>query len=75
LCFEAFYYHLKYPLLAFECIAQALKFGGQLYFEGKGLIDYAEDLDSLPVEVSTGQQLGALNASVGMTNATAQRKD
>ncbi len=45
------YYHLKYPILAFERIAAALKMGGALHFEGEGLLNYAEDLDGKPVKI------------------------
>ena len=42
--FRGVYYHLKYPLLAFERISAAMKLGGTLHFEGEGFINYAEDL-------------------------------
>jgi hypothetical protein len=42
------YYHLKYPLLAFERISMAMKVGATLHFEGAGLLNYAEDLDGHP---------------------------
>lgn len=49
--FRGVYYHLKYPLLAFECISAALKLGGSIHFEGEALLHYAEDLDGRPVKV------------------------
>ncbi len=42
--FRGVYYHLKHPILAFECIAAAMKMGGTLHFEGEGLVQYIEDL-------------------------------
>lgn len=44
-CFRGVYYHLKYPMLAFEKISSILKIGGLLYFEGECLLHYAEDLN------------------------------
>jgi len=44
------YYHLKYPLLGFECAAAALKLGGTLYFEGEGFSHYAETIDGRAVD-------------------------
>jgi tRNA (mo5U34)-methyltransferase len=38
------YYHLKYPLLAFERVAAALKMGGVMCFEGEAMLRYAENL-------------------------------
>jgi tRNA (mo5U34)-methyltransferase len=49
--FKGVYYHLKYPLLAFEQIAQAMKIGGHLYFEGEGLLNYAENFKGEPVSM------------------------
>lgn len=43
--FRGVYYHLKHPILAFERIAAALKLGGTVYFEGEGMLHYAENLD------------------------------
>jgi tRNA (mo5U34)-methyltransferase len=53
------YYHLKYPLLGFECAAAALKLGGILCFEGEGLISYAEDLDGNPCDIQ--RELSKIN--------------
>jgi len=41
--FKGVFYHLKYPLLAFEQISRSMKIGGHLYFEGEGLLNYAEN--------------------------------
>jgi SAM-dependent methyltransferase len=49
--FRGVYYHLKYPILAFERIAQALRLGGRLYFEGEAALDYIEDLEGRRVGV------------------------
>lgn len=43
--FPGVYYHLKYPILAFEQIAASLKPEGLLHFTGECLISYAERLD------------------------------
>lgn len=51
--FRGVYYHLKYPLLAFECIAASMKLGGTLHFEGEGLLRYIEDLSGKPVDLDT----------------------
>ncbi len=48
--FRGVFYHLKYPLLAFECLAAALNMGGRLYFEGETFLHYAETADGTPVE-------------------------
>jgi tRNA (mo5U34)-methyltransferase len=48
--FRGVYYHLKYPLLAFERISAAMRVGGMLHFEGAALLNYAEDLEGKPVE-------------------------
>lgn len=42
------WYHLKYPLLAFERISLAMKVGATLHFEGEALLHYAESLDGAP---------------------------
>ena len=47
--FLGVFYHLKYPLLAFECLAAALKMGGRLYFEGETFLHYAETASGSPV--------------------------
>jgi tRNA (mo5U34)-methyltransferase len=49
--FKGVYYHLKYPILAFEQIAKALKVGGRVHFEGEGALNYVEDLDGRRVEL------------------------
>lgn len=49
--FKGVYYHLKYPIMAFEQIANALKTGGRVYFEGEGALNYVEDLNGQQVEV------------------------
>jgi tRNA (mo5U34)-methyltransferase len=49
--FRGVFYHLKYPVLAFERLAASLKLGGILYFEGEGLIQYAEDLNGNRVDI------------------------
>jgi len=49
--FRGVFYHLKYPILAFERLSAALKMGGMLYFEGEGLIQYAEDLNGNRVDI------------------------
>lgn len=46
------YYHLKYPIMAFERISAAMKLGGTLHFEGAGLVNYAEDIDGQPSGLS-----------------------
>ncbi len=43
--FPGVYYHLKYPILAFEQIAKVLSASGKMHFIGEGLISYAERLD------------------------------
>src|SRR5258708_3393153 len=48
--FRGVYYHLKYPLLAFEQIAKVLKLGGRLCFEGEAAINYIENVDGQRVE-------------------------
>jgi tRNA (mo5U34)-methyltransferase len=48
--FRGVYYHLKYPLLAFERLSAAMRCGGTLHFEGEGFISYAEDLNGQPVD-------------------------
>lgn len=47
--FRGVYYHLKYPLLAFECLSAALKQGGLLHFEGEAFLRYAETLAGEPI--------------------------
>jgi tRNA (mo5U34)-methyltransferase len=47
--FKGVFYHLKYPMLAFEQISQSMNIGGRLYFEGEGLLNYAEDSSGEPV--------------------------
>ena len=63
IAFRGVYYHLKYPILAFERIAAALKMGGTLHFEGEGLLNYAEDLDGKPVKIDFAA-LHATNAPI-----------
>lgn len=43
--FRGVYYHLKYPILAFERCAMSLKMGGTLHFEGAALYHYVEDIE------------------------------
>jgi tRNA (mo5U34)-methyltransferase len=43
--FLGVFYHLKYPILAFEQIARVLKIGGKVHFEGEILASYMENLD------------------------------
>ena len=52
--FRGVFYHLKYPLLAFECLAAALKPGGILYFEGEGFLHYAETLSGASLAARKG---------------------
>jgi len=47
--FNGVFYHLKYPILAFERINAALKEGGRLYFSGEIFMNYAETLTGEPV--------------------------
>jgi SAM-dependent methyltransferase len=47
--FLGVYYHLKYPVLAFDNIASVTREGGTLCFSGECLISYAETLDNTPV--------------------------
>jgi tRNA (mo5U34)-methyltransferase len=58
--FRGVFYHLKYPLLAFERLAAALKMGGLLYFEGEGLLHYAETLkgEKAKIDVKTLNSTG-----------------
>jgi SAM-dependent methyltransferase len=42
--FLGVYYHLKYPVLAFEAIARTLKMGGQLYVEGAALGSHFQNI-------------------------------
>lgn len=49
--FRGVFYHLKYPILAFERLAASLKMGGMLYFEGEGLIQYAEDMNGNRIDI------------------------
>lgn len=42
------WYHLKYPILAFERMSLAMKVGATLHFEGEALLNYAETLDGKP---------------------------
>ena len=51
IAFRGVYYHLKYPLLAFECLCAALKVGGTLHFEGEGLLHYVENLKGETVQI------------------------
>jgi tRNA (mo5U34)-methyltransferase len=46
--FRGVFYHLKHPQLAFERLSAAMKVGGFLYFEGEGLLNYAEDIEGHP---------------------------
>ena len=57
--FRGVYYHLKYPILAFERLSAALKLGGTLHFEGEGLLNYVEGMNGQPV----GMDVKALNAT------------
>src|SRR5262249_30108511 len=43
--FKGVYYHLKYPVLAFEKIARALRVGGLAHIEGETALNHAEDTD------------------------------
>lgn len=52
--FRGVYYHLKYPLLAFENISSAMKKGGTLHFEGEAFLHYAETLDGAPSGIDWG---------------------
>lgn len=61
--FKGVYYHLKYPLLAFEAIARCLKFGGRVYFEGEAPLNHVEDLDGRRVTVDLSE-LDELNVPV-----------
>lgn len=47
--FMGVFYHLKYPLLAFEQIYQILKKGGILLFEGEAFLHYAETFNQLKI--------------------------
>jgi len=57
------FYHLKYPLLAFEKISAAMKIQGSLYFEGEGLLNYVEDLDGKPVKIDL-ETINKLNVPI-----------
>ncbi len=48
--FRGVFYHLKHPLLAFECLSQAIRLGGRLYFEGESFLQYAETLSGTSLE-------------------------
>ncbi len=48
--FRGVYYHLKYPILAFERIAKSLKLGGRLCFEGEAAFNYVENVDGQRVD-------------------------
>ena len=61
--FRGVYYHLKYPLLAFEEIGKALKLGGWLHFEGEAALNHVENLDGQRVEVDL-QTLARLRVPV-----------
>lgn len=52
ICFFGVFYHLKYPLLAFEEIAKVLADDGFLIFEGECLRNYAETLKGQPIRGS-----------------------
>ena len=56
------WYHLKYPLLAFERISLAMKVGATLHFEGEALLNYAESLDGKPSGL-TPEFIAELDAS------------
>ena len=43
--FRGVYYHLKYPLLGFEKVAEVMADDGLLYFAGECLLHYGENLD------------------------------
>ena len=45
ICFLGVYYHLKYPLLAFEQIRQVMTLRGLVLLEGACLLNYAETLN------------------------------
>jgi SAM-dependent methyltransferase len=64
--FRGVFYHLKYPLLAFEKISAAMKVGGSLYFEGEGLLNYAEDIDGNPVKIDL-ETINRLNVPICLT--------
>lgn len=51
--FFGVFYHLKYPILAFERIAQILKPGGRLLVMGSGVSHYFETLEG--AQLSAGQ--------------------
>ncbi len=57
--FRGVLYHLKYPILALERLSASLKIGGVLYFETESLLNYAEDMQGLPIELD----VAALNAT------------
>ncbi|BBU71157.1 hypothetical protein ICHIJ1_10760 [Fluviibacter phosphoraccumulans] len=47
--FFGVFYHLKYPILAFERIAKILKPGGRILFMGSGVSHHFESLEGLPL--------------------------
>lgn len=49
--FFGVFYHLKYPILAFERIAQILKPGGRVLVMGSGVSHYFETLEGVPIPV------------------------
>ena len=49
--FSGVYYHLKYPIMAFEELGRLSHSATKLYVEGECLIDYAETLDGSPAPV------------------------
>jgi tRNA (mo5U34)-methyltransferase len=56
--FLGVYYHLKYPLLAFEELSLRLVHGGRLVFEGECWQVYAETIDGRAVkDVNVQKQL------------------
>ena len=60
------YYHLKYPLLAFECEATSLKMGGLLCVEGEAMLHYGENLNGKPAQIDI-QGINSLDVSVCLT--------
>lgn len=59
--FLGVFYHLKYPVLAFESIAKSLKQGGKLIAEGGGMPVTFDNVQGKPVEVGP-ELVAALDA-------------
>lgn len=67
ICFFGVFYHLKYPIMAFEEIEKMLADDGIMLFEGECLINYAETIEGTPASKKVLKALSVVNSELPLT--------